>query len=561
MSPAMTPDEAIAHLVANDPRFQVEMTEIRGDSLRVFRNAPASVGELLTIGLQVRGNKDAPYLYFEGERWTYGEFCEEVYALANLLQNDFGVTSGSRVCLCSRNTPEMLFGIMAISLLGGTTVFLNSWWTTSELEYAIENCEALLILGDARRCENLLPLKDQYGLTLMCYRDPAPAGTEDYNALIQNASRKAPEQMPIDTDSDFGIMFTSGSSGKPKGVLQTQRGVVNSVYSGLMLDSIAGLMAPTATAPEHNLMIVTPLFHVTACHACFLWSLISSAKLTVVPKWEAEVAVATIRDEGITRLVGVPTQSVDLLEACRKMGETLPTLGSITSGGAKRPESQVAELANAFPHARIASGYGLTETNVLGLFGGGPDYVSHPSSSGRLVPPLQDARFVDDNGNDVAPGDVGELVLRGCNIMRGYLNDPYATADAIRDGWFHTGDLAKIDDEGFVYIVGRKKEVIIRGGENIACLELDSALYAHPDVIEANVFSIPDDRLGEVVGAAVQIKPDTAVDAEQLSSFSKDQLAAYKIPVRYWFIDGPLARTTTDKIDRRVLRAQCLENL
>ncbi len=561
MTPAMTRDEAIADLVANDPRFQIEMAEIRGDRLKVFKNAPASVGDLLSIGVQVRGNKDAAYLFFEGERWTYGEFCEEVYALANLLRNEFGVTSGTRVCLCSRNTPEMLFGIMAISLLGGTAVFLNSWWTTSELEYAIQNCEASLILGDARRCENLLPLKDAYGLTLLCYRDPAPVGTEDYSVLIQNAPRTAPPQTPIDTDSDFGIMFTSGSSGKPKGVLQTQRGVVNAVYSGLMLDCIAGRMAPTAVPPEHNLMIVTPLFHVTACHACFLWSLVSGAKLTVVPKWDAEKAVATIRDEGVTRLVGVPTQSADLLAAAKTLGEALPTLGSITSGGAKRPESQVAELADAFPHARIASGYGLTETNVLGLFGAGPDYVTHPSSSGRLVPPLQEVRFVDDDGNDVAPGAVGELALRGCNIMRGYLNNLDATAQAIRNGWFHTGDLARIDDEGFVYIVDRKKDVIIRGGENIACLELDSALYAHPDVIEASVFSIPDDRLGEIVGAAVRIPPASPVDSEQLSSFLQDQLAAYKIPARYWFFDGPLPRTTTDKIDRRMLRAQCLENL
>lgn len=227
----------------------------------------------------------------------------------------------------------------------------------------------------------------------------------------------------------------------------------------------------------------------------------------------------------------------------------------------KRPETQVADLAEAFPHARIASGYGLTETNVLGLFGAGPDYVAHPSSSGRLVPPLQEARFVGDDGKDVAPGDVGELALRGCNIMRGYLNNPDATAKAIQGGWFHTGDLARCDDEGFVYIVGRKKEVIIRGGENIACLELDSALYAHPGVIEAHVFSVPDDRLGEIVGAAVYRTPGSTLDAAQLSEFLKGQLAAYKIPVRYWFTDGPLPRTTTDKIDRRALLARCLETL
>ena len=307
-------------------------------------------------------------------------------------------------------------------------------------------------------------------------------------------------------------------------------------------------------------MIVTPLFHVTATHPCFLWSLVSGAKLTVFPKWDAEKAVRAVRDDEITRIISVPTQSADLMEAAERMGETLPSLTSINSGGAKRPEAQVQTLAEAFPHARIGSGYGMTETNALGMLCAGPDYVARPSTCGRLIAPLQEARFLDDNGKDVPKGQVGELTLRGPNIMRCYLNNPQATAEVLQDGWFRTGDLARIDEEGFIYIVDRKKDIIIRGGENIGCLEVDGALHQHPDVLEACVFSMPDARLGEVVGAGVWPASGKALEEAAIKEFLKDRIAHYKIPERVWMLDAPLPRTPTAKIDRRALRAICLKD-
>ena len=242
------------------------------------------------------------------------------------------------------------------------------------------------------------------------------------------------------------------------------------------------------------------------------------------------------------------------------MGEALPSLTSINSGGAKRPEAQVQALAEAFPQARIGSGYGMTETNALGILVAGPDYLARPSACGRLIAPLQEARFLDDDGKDVPTGAVGELALRGPHIMRGYLNNPNATAEVLQDGWFRTGDLARIDDDGFIYIVDRKKDIIIRGGENIACLEVDGALHKHPDVAEACVFSVPDDRLGEVVGAGIWPAAGKTVDQAGIAEFLKDHIAPYKIPARIWTLDAPLPRTATAKIDRRALRAMCLKD-
>ena len=554
----MTRDEAIAHLTAHDPRYQTTTAQVRGQTYIVFRNAPDGVADLLEIGQSVHSGE---YLIFEDARFTYADFRAEVYRLAQLLSAQFGVSKGTRVAVCSKNCPEMMMAILAIASLGGVTVFLNSWWTTAELADAVEGSDVGLVLADGPRCERLLPLKQDRQLQLICYRDAAPAGTQRYADLMKDIPSADKPDVDIDTDSDFGIMYTSGSSGSPKGVVLTHRGAISATYSGLMLDDIAALVVPPAgLQPQHHLMIVTPLFHVTATHPCFLWSLVAGAKLTVFPKWDAEKAVRAVRDNDITRIIGVPTQSADLMEAAVKMGEALPSLNSINSGGAKRPEAQVQALAETFPNARIGSGYGMTETNALGMMVGGPDYVARPATCGRLIPPLQEARFLDEGGNDVPLGTVGELTLRGPNIMRGYLNNPAATAEVLQDGWFRTGDLARIDEDGFIYIVDRKKDIIIRGGENIACLEVDGALHQHPDVAEACVFSIPDHRLGEIVGAGIWPQNGATIDDAALTDFLKDRIAPYKIPAKIWMLDAPLPRTATAKIDRRALRAMCLKD-
>ncbi|MBZ0129372.1 MAG: fatty acid--CoA ligase family protein, partial [Rhodobacteraceae bacterium] len=311
--------------------------------------------------------------------------------------------------------------------------------------------------------------------------------------------------------------------------------------------------------PRPSVLVVTPLFHVTATHPVFLLSIPAGARLTVMAKWDAEAAVRLIRDHAITRFLGVPTQSADLMAAARAMGEGLASLDYLGSGGAKRPAAQVGDLAASFPHANIATGWGMTETNANGIGMAGPDYVARPGSAGRLYPPLQELKFLDDAGNEVPPGAVGEITIKSPCNMREYLNQPEATAAVLRDGWLKTGDLGMIDAEGYVTIVDRKKNIIIRGGENIACLDVEGALHRHPAVAEACVFALPDARLGEVVGAAIRLRANA--DAATLSEFLAAHIAAYKIPAQYWFYDQPLPRGATDKIDRRGLREACLKTL
>jgi acyl-CoA synthetase (AMP-forming)/AMP-acid ligase II len=303
--------------------------------------------------------------------------------------------------------------------------------------------------------------------------------------------------------------------------------------------------------------VTVPFFHISGINACFLLNLCVGGKVIILPKWNADEAVALIDQEKVTRFWGVPTMSAELSAAADKAGSTLNTLGTIDAGGAKRPPSQVKGLAGQFSQAQPATGFGMTETNGLGIRMAGDEYIAHPGAAGRLTPPVQAMRIVDEDGSPVPSGDVGELQLKSAANMRCYLNQPEATAATLSEGWLKTGDLAYADETGLVFIVGRKKDIVIRGGENIACTEVEAALYqVSSGIKEASVFSIPDDRLGETVGAALYV--EETVDIAMLNGDLKTILAKFKLPERYWIYAERLPRGATEKIDKRQIRDSCL---
>lgn len=305
-------------------------------------------------------------------------------------------------------------------------------------------------------------------------------------------------------------------------------------------------------------ILTTPFFHVSGTHAGFLLGIWSGQKLVILHKWDPRQTVKLIDREKVSRFGGVPTMSAELSEAASAMGSTLDSVRIIDAGGAKRPPAQVKLLSEKFPHAMLGNGFGMTETNGLGIGLRGQAYVDQPDATGRLQQPLQDMRLVDDNDRDVPVGEVGELVLKSAANMRCYLNQEEETAKVLRDGWLYTGDLARIDEHGIITLVDRKKDMIIRGGENISCTEVQASLYLHPGVAEAAVFSIPDERLGETVGACVQLGAGTDVTEGELKVFLESRIAAFKVPKKIWFRDSPLPRGATEKIDHLALRAECL---
>ncbi|WP_276153162.1 MULTISPECIES: class I adenylate-forming enzyme family protein [unclassified Sulfitobacter] len=560
----MTPEEAVRHVIETDPTFAVDTVDVRGVTVKSFRNIPPTVPGLMAAGWARHGDGKFEYIAYEDESYTYADYTGSVNRLAHAMQDSLGLGKGDRVAIAMRNYPELLKLILAISSIGGVVVFVNAWWTTEELEYALTDSAAKVVFADGPRMERLKPLKEKLDLTLIGVRDAEGQTKHDLTGLRDGAASDQAPKVAIDTDDDFAVMYSSGTTGDPKGVVQTHRGAVNAVFSWLMQSVLAPLIDPptpdAAEPPRPSALVVTPLFHVTATHPLFLLSLPAGAKITLMHKWDAQEAVRLIRDNDITRFLGVPTQSAELMEAAKEMGETLPSMDYLGSGGAKRPAAQVAQLAKAFPNADVATGWGMTETNALGIGMIGDDYRARPDSAGKLHPPVQELRMLDDHGKDVPNGTIGEIAVKGPHIMRCYLNQPEATAKTLVNGWLRTGDLGVLDDEGFVTILDRKKNIIIRGGENIACLDVEGALHRHPDVLEAVAFSVPDERLGEVVGAALQMRAGTTITCTDLAAFLDGHLAKFKIPVHLWVQHEVLTRGATDKIHRRAIRTSCLDN-
>ncbi|SLN40264.1 Long-chain-fatty-acid--CoA ligase [Falsiruegeria litorea R37] len=555
--------DAVAEVLKSEPMFETTTVEVDGVSFLAFKNIPQDLRALLQTSRAAQENGQAEYLVFEGQRLSYDAFCNDINKMAHVLQSRFEVLPRTRVAVAMSNRPEMLILMMAISSIGATCVFLNAWWTTEELRYALQDTDSKLIFTDTQRLERLKPLQEQLGLTLIgvdeTQTDPS------YVSLMRSETRSAWPTVDIDPDSDFAIMYSSGTTSDPKGVALTHRGAVNAVFTWLVQATIAPLINPpddpNAEKPRPVTLITTPLFHVTATHPGFLLSLPAGAKVVLMYKWDAQTAVDLIETEGVTRFVGVPTQSADIQIAAKNSGKPLETLTQVVAGGAKRPPAQVSELAQAFPQAEIATGWGMTETNAIGIGLSGEDYVARPGAAGRLFPPLQEMMFLDEDGSPVALGSVGEMTVKSVCNMRTYLNKPIETSTAMQDGWFKTGDLGFIDDDGIITIVDRKKNIIIRGGENIACLDVEDALHQHPAILEACAFAIPHARLGEVVGAAVQTRPGMTLNHAELSNFLRDRIARFKTPEHLWVQTTPLPRGATDKIDRRALRKTCMANL
>ncbi len=555
--PGMTPEQAVAHLTSTDPRFEMAEADIRGVRYRVFRNAPPHMRALLQTSARAHGEK--PALVYQDERWTYAEFCSEVNRLANAMVDTLGVRPGDRVGLAMRNYPELPILIFAVAAMGGVVVPLNSWWSEAELAYALEDCGAKVVFADEPRYQRIQPCVASLGIKLIAVRDAQ--GSRNYADLRDSAAGDDWPNVPIEADDDFAILYSSGSTGHPKGVVLTHRSTVSAVHSWTLARAVSMLVTgPPALAPRSpSWMVATPLFHVTALQSVFLQGLAIGAKMSLLYKWDPEQAIRVIQAEEVTRFSGVPTQSAELMDAAQRLQISLASLENIGAGGAKAPAAQVGRLAKAFPGKVVAAGWGMTETNALGITIAGPEYVENPESIGRPTPALQEIRVVDADGNALPAGEVGELIVRSPANMRCYLNQPDATAAVLRDGWLYTGDLARVDKTGLFYIVDRMKNIIIRGGENISCLDVEGALHRHPGVAEACVFSVPDQRLGEIVGAGVQLRPGADVTVAELAEFLAEHIAQFKIPERIWFWPDSLPRGATGKLDRRALRKECLE--
>ena len=542
--------DAMARVTAPGERFETAEADIRGTTVTIFRNAPPSLREIVST---TRARGDDVFLVYEDERWTFTQFADQVDGLAAALVERYGIVKGDRVAIGMRNYPEWVVAFAAITSIGGISVSLNAWWTEDELDYALEDCGARVLIADRERAERSAATRARLGIDVIVVRDPdSTDGDRWADVVIPGA---AMPDVHIDPEDDATILYTSGTTGRPKGAVSTHRGIVQALLGFGCRSAVERLRNPEPPAGDDPLafILVVPLFHVTGCVPVMLSCLASGLKLVIMYKWDPERALELIERERVTNFVGVPTQNWDLLASPRFADHDTSSLRNVGGGGAPAPPELVRRMQSNFPKASPGIGYGMTETNAYGPQNGGADYIAHPTSTGRATPILEiEVRDPDDVA--LPAGDRGEIWFKGPHLIRGYWNKPDATAEVIVDGWLRSGDIGRIDDEGFVYVEDRAKDMVLRAGENVYCAEVEAALYEHPDVHEAAVFGVPHERLGEEVAAMVLPRAGESVTAAELQAHVGERLASFKVPSLITIVDAPLPRNASGKILKRELR-------
>jgi long-chain acyl-CoA synthetase len=489
------------------------------------------------------------------ERLTFAETYAAASSVARALVAQ-GIARGDRVGIAMRNSPAWIVLYMGIVMAGGVATLLNGWWQSEELAAAMADVDCALVFADAPRVARLRAVP---GLKarIVGIDDTRPL-QEALGEVIAAGQPDTPLPV-VGPDDHATILFTSGSTGQSKGALSDHRGVVQGTF-GFLSQAIMMLAIATADGnpPQGQpaTLLNLPLFHVTAEVAVFLQSFALGRKLVLMPKWDAEEAMRLIAAERVTYFVGVPLMSFEMLTHPNRANYDLSSVTDFAAGGAPRPVEHVRRIDAELEGAPLI-GYGLTETNAVGSGNWRSNYLAKPNSAGRPSAPLVEIAILDDAGASLAQGQHGEIGIRTAANFLGYWNNPAATAAAFTaDGFFRTGDIGYLDEDGYVFIVDRKKDIIIRGGENIACQEVEAALYSHSGVAEAAVFGLPDERFGEVPGAVVHASDGAALTQEELRVFLAEHLAAFKVPGRIWISVAPLPRLGTEKIDKVALRQQ-----
>jgi long-chain acyl-CoA synthetase len=555
LTEALSYSEAVERVTAPGERYETATIAVDGQPQTVFVNAPEHLRDLFA---RSRPHGDTDFLVYEDERWSFDRVLDEAAALGRALAGDYGVAKGDRVAIAMRNYPEWVVAFTAITSLGAVSVSMNAWWTEDEMAFAIEDSGAKVVVADRERAERALPSAPRLGHRILATRLGSPLdGVEEWDSILSphRASTDDPFSLPLGPDDDATILYTSGTTGRPKGAVSTHRAVVQALLGFGCRTAVERLRRPDAPAPRGApvFILIVPLFHVTGCVPVMLSCFAAGLKLVMMYRWDPERALELIEREQVTNFVGVPTQSWDLLECPRFSEFDTSSLLSVGGGGAPAPPELVRRVAGSFKRASPGIGYGMTETNAYGPQNSGPDYETHPTSTGRATPILQ-IEVRDPDGRRLPTGERGEIWFRGPNLIRGYWNRPEATAETIVDGWLRSGDIGRVDDEGFVYVEDRAKDMVLRAGENVYCAEVEAALYEHPAVYEAAVFGVEHPRLGEEVAAAIHLRPGMVAGEHDLSEHVAGRLAAFKVPSRYLFTDGPLPRNASGKILKRELR-------
>jgi len=555
-------DPVLADLTGPGGAFEIVTEDVLGVPLQMYKNRLHALGDLITMA---DGRAGVDFLVQGDRRLTYDEHNALVRRVAASLA-ELGIGHGDRVAILSANNVEWVVLWWAAAAIGAVVVPLNAWWKTDELEFGLQDSGAKLLFCDPKRWQavrdRVEALPELEHVFVMDLEEPdgfARPGVE----LLGDDPGKLPDA-GVDEDDLFAILYTSGTTGRPKGATLTHRQALANLQNifclGVANASRGGEAAPELSSDVQSAaLLVVPLFHVTGCLSTMMLCYASGAKLVLMPpgRFDPDAAMATIEREKVTSFGGVPTIMWRIVESPNFEHYDLSTVQRVSYGGAPAAPELVQRIHERFPKVRktLATAYGLTESASVATSNTGDDYGTHPDSVGRPAPTIE-IEVVDPDGAPVPNGATGEIWLRGPTIMRrGYWNRPDATAEAItRDGWFRSGDIGRFDEDGFLYLVDRAKDMIIRGGENVYCVEVEQTLFEHPDVIDAAVVGVPHKVLGEEVKAVVQLKPDSTASAEDLRTYCSERLANFKVPEYVELRDEPLPRNPAGKVLKNLLR-------
>lgn len=544
----------IDRLMADDGPLSVTHVEKFGVQIPMIKNAPANLADYLTHFCALNGEKE--FLVDGDVRLTFAQCYAAARELAGGLVAGYDLQKGDRVGIAARNSANWIVAYMAILLAGGVATLLNGWWQGSELSDGINMVGCRYVLADAQRAKRMEGLDLHNSEIILFEHGVAPV--EGLSALLSRGGGTDTALPAIDPLDNATILYTSGSTGQSKGAYSDHRAVMQAIMSYLgqtlvffELQTAAG----TALPAQPSALVSVPLFHVTAAVPLMLQSFAIGRKLVMMPKWDAEEAMRIIEKERITYFVGVPLMSIEMATHPNRSKYDLTSCTAFAAGGAPRPVEHVKKIRKEMDWAYPLLGYGLTETNAVGCGNYTENYLAKPSSTGPATKPLVDVAILDDDGKPIPQGERGEVCIRSIANFNGYWDNEEATRAAFTsDGYFRTGDIGYLDEDGYLFIVDRKKDIIIRGGENISCPEVEAAAYENEDIAELSVFGIADDRYGEVPGIVYHNKPGRNVTPEMLKDFLSERLAPFKIPVHYWCEEEALPRLGTQKIDRVTLR-------
>lgn len=558
--------DAMKALTAPGAPFEMQTVEVEGHPCRVFCNGPQNLSDVYQIAAS---HAQLTLTVLDDKHMSYNEVLGKAAALGRFLIQKTGKPSvrGKRIAIVMSNRPEWMISFIAVTAIGATAVLVNSRGTSAEVAAALDETDSVMVIADERRAHLLAGGEKPCPMIVVRDTEAGSIAQPDwfsFAAATHDWESANLKPVAVQPDDEALVMFTSGTTGKSKAALFSHRGVL----TGLMHIQLSGaLVAPHIVARrgadafsggatnQPASLLAFPLFHVSGCYAVFLANLIRGGKIVLLPKWDAAAALTLIEREHIASFSGAPAMYWDMLRLDHN-GQSFKSLLSVGAGGQAFAPSLYKDIAAAFPLAVLGVGYGMTECGGTVCSIAGEELNSHVTASGRVFPSV-DIRIVNEEDVEVPTGEPGEILMRGAMLMREYCKQAQATAEVLQDGWLRTGDIGRVDAEGYLHVVDRKKNIVISGGENISCNEVEAAIMEHGSVAQAAAFSVPDERLGEQVVVAVVLLEGKALSQEAVRTHMGERLAAYKVPRQVVFLDD-LPRNATEKVLRHELRRQFL---